>query len=423
MPMVRSPCTLECPRTGHSPAPGRPSMPRSSWTLTISRMAATESRRWVRPIAQQTMVAGESANSRAVRSIAARVSPVAASTDGPVQAPVRRTRRSPRCASWTNSWSTAPHSTQQRADRPEQGQVAADPDLQVVVGQVGAVADHPAHRLRVAEVEQPGLGQRVHRDDAWRRPAWPAPARSACAGGWCPGSGRPPRSASAGVDVVEGDAALADADGLGERQPGRLVAHVGAVGQVVRPVRAGQQLPAEGGLVGGTAGGVEDRLVRAGQRAQPGRRSARTRRPSRSGGSGRRRRPAASARPAGPAGRASGRSASARSLTGCAAKNSAPTRRRVASSATALAPFSQNSKCDRCPAAGSGQAQPGQSNPSVWLTRNRVSALRRRPICRLPAARPATTPATPAAAVFGGPVRRSRSPTSCRGALFATPRW
>ena len=27
MPMVRSPCTLECPRTGHTPAPGLPICP------------------------------------------------------------------------------------------------------------------------------------------------------------------------------------------------------------------------------------------------------------------------------------------------------------------------------------------------------------------------------------------------------------
>ena len=35
------------------------------------------------------------------------------------------------------------------------------------------------------------------------------------------------------VEILEGDAALADADGLGERGAGGLVAHVGAVGQVV----------------------------------------------------------------------------------------------------------------------------------------------------------------------------------------------
>ena len=67
------------------------------------------------------------------------------------------------------------------------------------------------------------------------------------------------------IDVVEGDAGLTDPDGLGQRVAGRLVAHVGAVGQVVGAVRPYEQLVAEGRLVGGTARGVEDRLIRTRQ--------------------------------------------------------------------------------------------------------------------------------------------------------------
>jgi hypothetical protein len=48
------------------------------------------------------------------------------------------------------------------------------------------------------------------------------------------------------------------------------------------------------------------------------------------------------------------------------AKNSGVVRLLVASHDTALAPFSQNSNDD--PSRGSGQAQPGQSKPSGWLT-------------------------------------------------------
>ena len=40
----------------------------------------------------------------------------------------------------------------------------------------------------------------------------------------------------------------------------------------------------------------------------------------------------------------------------------------TASSATAFAPFSQNSAVCRCSGSGSGQAQPWQSKPSVWLS-------------------------------------------------------
>ena len=66
----------------------------------------------------------------------------------------------------------------------------------------------------------------------------------------------------------------------------------------------------------------------------------------------------------------------------CSAKNSRVTRSVVASSATALAPFSQNSAVCRSPGAGSGQAQDMQSNPSVWLRWRSVRIVRRTPIWR-----------------------------------------
>ena len=68
MPMVRSPWTLECPRTGHTPAPGLPIMPRISSTLVISGWSATACVCWVRPIAQQTMVRSEAISICATRS-------------------------------------------------------------------------------------------------------------------------------------------------------------------------------------------------------------------------------------------------------------------------------------------------------------------------------------------------------------------
>ena len=67
----------------------------------------------------------------------------------------------------------------------------------------------------------------------------------------------------------------------------------------------------------------------------------------------------------------------------------------VASSATALAPFSQNS--NREVVGGSGQAQPGQSKPSGWLSCSSVRAPRRRPTCRPMWRSDQTTPGSPAA--------------------------
>jgi len=69
-----------------------------------------------------------------------------------------------------------------------------------------------------------------------------------------------------------------------------------------------------------------------------------------------------------------------RSAIECRAKKSASMRALIASPATALAPLSQNSMRCRCPGGGSGQAQPGQSNPLGWLMTDNVFSVRRTPI-------------------------------------------
>ena len=55
----------------------------------------------------------------------------------------------------------------------------------------------------------------------------------------------------------------------------------------------------------------------------------------------------------------------------------------MASSVTALAPFSQNSAVCRCSGSGSGQAQPWQSKPSTWLSLSSDWAVRITPICSI----------------------------------------
>src|SRR3954452_15183423 len=101
----------------------------------------------------------------------------------------------------------------------------------------------------------------------------------------------------------------------------------------------------------------------------------------------------------------------------CSAKNARSTRRRVASSATAFAPFSQNSAVWVWP--GSGQAHPGQSKPVGWLTRSSVSAVRRTPICSWDVFMAFRTAGTPAAWSCRCPTSRLSSVGSSRGAFLA----
>ncbi len=109
MPMVRSPWTLLWPRTGQTPAPGRPMLPRSRRKLTTSWMVGTECLCWVRPMAQQTMTRLESRTMRSMRSISARARPVASRVSS--QSAVRAARANsskPWVCSSMKSWSTAP---------------------------------------------------------------------------------------------------------------------------------------------------------------------------------------------------------------------------------------------------------------------------------------------------------------------------
>jgi hypothetical protein len=69
-------------------------------------------------------------------------------------------------------------------------------------------------------------------------------------------------------EVFERDRALADADGLGQRAAARLVAHVRAVGQVVRAELPDEELIEERGLVARAARGVEGGLVGRRERVQ-----------------------------------------------------------------------------------------------------------------------------------------------------------
>ncbi len=124
------------------------------------------------------------------------------------------------------------------------------------------MSQHPVHPLRILEPDQAGLGQGVDGNDLG-------------AVGFCLAQhGQHARVVAARIlsgdddqvrmlDVVDGHRPLSDADRLGQRRARGLVAHVGAVGQVVGAETADQQLIAERGLVAGASRGVEDGLIGA----------------------------------------------------------------------------------------------------------------------------------------------------------------
>ena len=150
----------------------------------------------------------------------------------------------------------------------EEREVATHPDLQVEVGQRGFAAEHPAHLLRVLERHEARLDERVDGDNL--RPA----AMRLLQGGEHAGVVR------AGVlagdeddlglfEVLEFHTAFADAEGFAERHATRLVAHVAAVGQVVRAEAADEELVQKSGFIARPAGGVENGFMGMGQTPEP----------------------------------------------------------------------------------------------------------------------------------------------------------
>ena len=66
------------------------------------------------------------------------------------------------------------------------------------------------------------------------------------------------------LEVIKRHGALADADRHLQRGTAGLVAHVGAIGQVVGAVLADEELVEKRGLVAGSTGRVENRVVGSG---------------------------------------------------------------------------------------------------------------------------------------------------------------
>ena len=134
------------------------------------------------------------------------------------------------------------------ADADEQRLVAAETDLYEVVGELRAAEDHAARGLRILEVQEAGFWQRVDRDDrraALLRLLERGEHARVVRHRVLPGDDQQ----ISVVDVGDRHGALADAERLSESGSARLVAHVRAVGQVVRAVATHEQLIEERRLV------------------------------------------------------------------------------------------------------------------------------------------------------------------------------
>ena len=146
MPIVRSPCTLEWPRTGQAPAPGLPMAPRSSSVLVSSWMVATAWRCWVSPIAQQMMIRSRPAHptvqlvDRAAIEAGGRQQDVGIE---PVEVGAQLVE--PVAVGIDERLVEGGVVVHQAAvEQLEQRQVGADHDRQVQVGERGAAAEHAA---------------------------------------------------------------------------------------------------------------------------------------------------------------------------------------------------------------------------------------------------------------------------------------
>ena len=128
-------------------------------------------------------------------------------------------------------------------------------------------AQHVQRMLRARETLEPAFAQRVDRHDG--RAALGAIAQLAHHAGVIRGRVLPEQQQRVGMlEIVECDGALADAHRPRKPAARRLVAHVGAVREIVGPVGPHEELEQEGRLVAGAPGRVERCLIRMPERVE-----------------------------------------------------------------------------------------------------------------------------------------------------------
>lgn len=142
----------------------------------------------------------------------------------------------------------------------EQRMVTAQADGEVEICERRAAADETSKSLRVLEPQKAGFRQRIDDQHLGSRPFRPLEGcqhARVITSRVLPGDDDPVGA----FEVLEFDGTLPDTESVFEGERRRLVAHVGAIGEVVRAEASGEKLIGKRSFVPGPPGGVEDRLV------------------------------------------------------------------------------------------------------------------------------------------------------------------
>ncbi len=296
MPIVRSPCTLECPRTGHTPGAGladHAAHQQHVGDLGDHRHGVAVLRQTHRPADDRALRCGQHLRDPVeLGAVDTRRLQHGVEVDLPGACLVLGEVRAVRVDEVAvDDACPVPRSSASSSSRPSPANSAMSPPSRIWTNSSAIGMPWPTTPCtfcgslnRISPASGSGLTAMILAPLAFAFSSTES-MRGWLVPGFCPAM----TIRSASVDVLDGDRTLADADRLGQRGAGGLVAHVRAVRQVVGAEAADHQLVEERGLVAGAPRGVEHRLVRGWPVRAVRRRSTGRRRPSRWAGSGRRR--------------------------------------------------------------------------------------------------------------------------------------
>ena len=163
----------------------------------------------------------------------------------------------------------------------EEREVSAQPNLHEMFRDLRARSEQVQHILRMLESGHPHFRQRIHADNRGSAPCRPLQCRQHAR--MVRARILPNNKDGVGeVEVFELDRSFADSDHFFERHSRRLVAHVGAVRQIVGAELPHEELIEKRSFVAGAARSIKNSLVGSCQGVQFAPRSSQMRHPTKS---------------------------------------------------------------------------------------------------------------------------------------------